>query len=312
MKAIRIVEGTPTLVETSAPTGDGVLVNVVSASICGSDLHLIDGGLAEGMIMGHELAGTTQDGKGVAIEPIGRCGSCLNCDEGRWNHCDSLAAFGVFQDGGMAEQIMVPPECIQLLPSGMNLSNAAIIEPLAVAVHGLHRTRPKRGERIAIIGAGPIGVALAAVCRAEGFNVDVTARHDHQRAAIERLGGNLDVAGDYDIVFDAVGTPETLTTAINASRHEGRVGLVGSLWEPATIDVGLCLKEVEIVPSMMYCGEGETRDFARATAILEAEPAIADTMLTHRFPLDAATEGFAAARDRSGGAIKVVFDVTAS
>ncbi|MFZ1439592.1 MAG: zinc-binding dehydrogenase, partial [Candidatus Microthrix subdominans] len=148
-----------------------------------------------------------------------------------------------------------------------------------------------------------------AVCHAEGLVPDVSARHDHQRAAVERLGGSVGTTGGYDVVLDAVGTTESLSEAVRACRPEGRVGLVGTLWTPATIDVGLCLKEVEIVPSTMYCSKGALSDFERAAGILAAEPSIASTMLTHRFPLDGAQEAFDAARDRSGGTIKVLFEV---
>ncbi len=309
MKAVRIIDGAATFVEAPAPTGDGVLVDVVSASICGSDLHLIDNGLVEGRILGHELAGRTPDGTAVAVEPVGRCGHCYNCEDGYGNHCDSMVAFGIFDDGGMAEQLMVPDTCLHVLPGGVDLSVASIIEPLAVAVHGLHRSRVKPGDRIAILGAGPIGLALVAVCHAEGLVPDVSARHDHQRAAVERLGGTIGVTGRYDVVLDAVGTSESLAEAVRLCRPEGTVGLVGSLWDPATIDVVLCLKEVEIVPSTMYCNNGGRSDFERAAGILASEPSIASTLLTHRFPLDGAPEAFDAARDRSGGTIKVVFEV---
>ena len=309
MKAVRVIDGTPTFVDAPAPTGDGVLVDVVSASICGSDLHLIDNGLAEGRILGHELAGRTPDGRAVAVEPVGRCGHCNNCEDGYANHCDSMVAFGIFDDGGMAEQLMVPATCLHPLPIGVDLSTASIIEPLAVAVHGLHRSGASVGDRVAVVGAGPIGLALVAACHAAGLVPDVSARHDHQRAAVERLGGSVGTTGGYDVVLDAVGTTESLAEAVRACRPEGRVGLVGTLWTPAIIDVGLCLKEVEIVPSTMYCSKGALSDFERAAGILAAEPSIASTMLTHRFPLDAAHEAFDAARDRSGGAIKVLFEV---
>ncbi|MEZ5380762.1 MAG: alcohol dehydrogenase catalytic domain-containing protein [Microthrixaceae bacterium] len=311
MKAVRIVDGAATLVDAPAPTGEGVLVDVVSASICGSDLHLIDGGLAEGRILGHEVAGRTPDGTAVVVEPIGRCGHCRNCLGGLGNHCDSLVAYGIFADGGMAEQLLVPAECIHPLPSGVDVATASVVEPLAVAVHGLHRARAASGDRVAIVGAGPVGLALAAACRAEGIGVEVEARHDHQRAAVERLGGAVGLSDNYDVVFDAVGTSGSLAASIGACRPEGRVGLVGSLWEPATIDVGLCISEVEIIPSMMYCNRGGESDFRWAAQMLAAEPSIAATMLTHRFPLDGAEDAFEAARDRSGGTIKAAFDVTA-
>ena len=186
MKAVRVIDGTPTIVDAPAPTGDGVLVDVVSASICGSDLHLIDNGLAEGRILGHELAGRTPDGRAVAVETVGRCGHCNNCEDGYANHCDSMVAFGIFDDGGMAEQLMVPATCLHPLPIGVDLSTASIIEPLAVAVHGLHRSGASVGDRVAVVGAGPIGLALVAACHAAGLVPDVSARHDHQRAAVER------------------------------------------------------------------------------------------------------------------------------
>ncbi len=188
MKAIRVIDGVPSFVDAPAPSGEGVLVNVVSASICGSDLHLIDGGIVEGRILGHELAGRTSDGTAVAIEPVGRCGHCLNCEVGSWNHCDEMQAYGIFFDGGMAEQILVPAACLQPIPSGLDLSVAAIVEPLAVAVHGLHRVRPMQGERIAIIGAGPVGLALVAVCRVRSRRGGPTRSSTSCRGATGRIG----------------------------------------------------------------------------------------------------------------------------
>ena len=171
------------------------------------------------------------------------------------------------------------------------------------------RARAGAGDRVAVVGAGPVGLALVAVCRAEGLVAEVDARHEHQRAAVERLGGTVGTSGGYDVVFDAVGSPDSFATSLAACRPEGRLGLVGSLWEPATIDVGLCLKEVEVLPSMMYCDRGRS-DFVRAAEILARQSSIASTLLTHRFPLDAAQEAFDVARDRSGGTIKVAFDIS--
>ncbi len=311
MRAVRVVDGRPTLVDAPEPEGDGVLVDVVAASICGSDLHLIDDGIAEGRILGHEFAGRAPDGTAVAVEPIGWCGSCANCEAGSWNHCTGeMAAYGVFADGGMAERIVVPEASLVPLAAGIDPSTASLVEPLAVAVHGVRRARAFPTDRVAVIGAGPIGLAIVAACKAEGIVADVAARHDHQRAAVERLGGSatMDDAGSYDVVFDAVGTSESLAASIGAARTEGRVGLVGSLWGPTQIDMRVCLKEVEIIPSMLYRRSALGRDFERAVEVLAAEPAFADTLITHRFPLDAAPEAFAVARDRAAGAIKVVME----
>ena len=309
MKAVRVLDGHPSFVDAPDPGGDGVCVQVVAASICGSDLHLIDHGFAEGRILGHEFAGRTPDGTPVAVEPIGRCGNCEDCLAGRWNHCRSLIGFGVGVDGGMAERVVVPRDALVPLPSGLELAAASLVEPLAVAVHALHRARPAAGDRVAVVGAGPIGLAMVAVCGARGVPVDVQARHDHQAAAVERLGGSVGLDGRYDVVFDAVGSTESLGAAVSAARRAGRIGLVGSLWSPAQVDIGLCVKEVEVVPSSMHCGAGPGRDFDAAAQVLAAGPWIPGVLLTDRYPLEGATEAFAAARDRAGGTVKVVFDV---
>ena len=93
MRAVRIVDGTPTLETLAGPEGDGVRVKVASSSICGSDLHLLDGGIAEGMILGHEFCGIAPDGTPVAVEPMAGCGSCWACDEGHLNFCSNGAIF---------------------------------------------------------------------------------------------------------------------------------------------------------------------------------------------------------------------------
>ena len=313
MRAVRVIDGRPMLIDAPEPEGDGVIVDIVASSICGSDLHLIDTGIAEGRILGHEFAGRAPDGTAVAVEPIGWCGSCANCESGSWNHCTgAMTAYGVFADGGMAERINVPAACLVPLAPGVDLRSASLVEPLAVAVHGVRRARTASSDRVAIVGAGPIGLALVAALRSEGIVADVTARHAHQRAAVERLGGavvgpDADPAA-YDVVFDAVGSTESLAASIDAASTEGRVGLVGSLWGPTQIDMGVCMKEVEIIPSMMYGRSAAGRDFERAAQVLAGEPAIADALITHRFPLDAAPEAFAVARDRAAGSIKVVFE----
>ncbi|HBU03905.1 MAG TPA: alcohol dehydrogenase, partial [Acidimicrobiaceae bacterium] len=120
MRAVRIVDGIPTLETLAGPEGDGVRVKVVSSSICGSDLHLLDGGIAEGMILGHEFCGIAPDGTPVAVEPMAGCGSCWACDEGHLSFCSNGAVFyGIGLPGGMADEIIVPPDALVALPSGL-------------------------------------------------------------------------------------------------------------------------------------------------------------------------------------------------
>ncbi len=109
MKAVRVEARKPCVVDIPKPSGEGVRIDVVSASICGSDLHMAELGMVEGVVLGHEFAGTTPDGTPVAVEPIVSCGECLQCGEGRRFSCTEGSAFiGGSLQGGMAEHVVVP------------------------------------------------------------------------------------------------------------------------------------------------------------------------------------------------------------
>lgn len=310
MKAVRVENGQPTVVEVDAPHGEGVLVNVVSSSICGSDFHLIDIGAVEGRIIGHEFAGITADGTAVAIEPTIGCGACHYCLDGERRDCEGARSFmGVRSDGGMAQQVIVDPLMLVPLPSGLDVGIAALVEPLAVAAHMVRRLGLEAGERVGVIGAGPIGLAAVAILRDRGVEPVLFARYDHQKIAGEALGASLVTEDGFDVIIDAVGTTASIAEGVQRIRPRGRIGLVGTLWEPASLDIGICGKEVSIIPSAGYSGVAPNRDFDLAARVLAERPDIADVLVTHRFPLDAAAEGFAVAADRAGGAIKVIFEV---
>ena len=287
MRAVRIVDGTPTLETLAGPEGDGVRVKVVSSSICGSDLHLLDGGIAEGMILGHEFCGIAPDGV----------------------HFDYISEGGIGLPGGMADEIIVHPGALVALPSGLTLEHACLVEPLAVATHALDRARVTDNDRVLVIGAGPIGLAAAAMLRHRGIPGTVSARHPHQQAAAERLGASLDVGDGYDVVIDAVATSASIGEAVHRARPMGRVGLVGTTWQPAELGIAACMKEIEILPAMTYRCRVPGRDFDEAAAALAAAPDIGPTIITDRFPLDGCVEAFATAADRSSGTIKVAFDL---
>jgi len=316
MQAVRCVGGAPVVVDVPRPDGDGVRVRVGSAGICGSDLHLLSFGLPT--VMGHEIAGTLLDGTAVAIEPIDPCGTCDACAAGESQRCvrGPGMIMGVGRDGGMAEECIVPSSSLARLPAGVAVRDACLVEPLAVAVHGVRRGRVAPGERAVVIGGGTIGLAAAVAAQAVGGRVDQVARHDHQRAAAERLGatapddGDGDGDGDYDVAIEAAGSPDALADAIARCRPGGRVILLGSYWDgPVALDaMAVCNREIDLVPATMYGRVGPSRDVDVAVALLARRPEVAGALITHRFPLDAVAEAFVAARDRAAGAIKVVLE----
>ena len=310
MKVVRVVDGQPTLTDAPMPADPNQFrIKVAAVGICGSDLHMIDNGMAEGRVLGHEISGYLDDSTPVAVEPLRSCGHCGNCKEGERHRCDAGAdIIGVFSDGGMGEYLLAPAEALVRLPSGIKVTDASLVENLAVAVHAVNRTRMQTSERVGIIGAGPIGLATAAVLRQAGFDADISARHDHQAAAAQSVGANVGFGDGYDVVFDAVGSTSSLLESVKRCRYGGRVCMVGSFWDPVELDMTILMQEVTLIPAMMYGPTAAGREIESAAAVLAEVPEFGSALITHRYPLDGAPEAFATARDRSSGAIKVVFE----
>jgi threonine dehydrogenase-like Zn-dependent dehydrogenase len=261
-------------------------------------------------IPGHEIAGELADDTAVAVEPVIGCGTCECCLRGEYNLCASQIErfLGIGADGGMAEEIVVPESCLVRLPPGVPVEDACLVEPLAVAAHGLRKAGLEDSQQVAVIGGGTIGQCAVAAASHVGASVALAARHEAQLAAGERLGADvLDDSDAYDLVVDCAGTKDALKQACRICRPGGTLLLLASYWDgfepPATT---LCMKEIRVVPSFMYARFDGGRDVETAAALLAARPEIAEVVITHRLPLDAAAEAFELARDRKSGSIKVV------
>lgn len=314
MRAIRIESGKPNLVNVSLQDNDGVRVRILSSSICGSDLHLMTMNFLEGRIPGHEFAGVTDNGQAVAIEPLVGCGQCHACEDGLRAHCDNGAQhLGVMLDGGMAEYAIVPEACLVPLPSGLDISTACLVEPLSIALRGLDRIRATVDKRCLVVGAGPIGLAAVAAAQSRGLETACIARYPHQAAAAERLGAevflNSEPPTTYTLVIDAVGSTSSLQQACSACAPLGQICMLGTPWQGTQVDFSLQMKEVDLISATGYRCASPNRTFTEAARLLYLDTAIADALISHRLPLDAATEAFAIADSRAEGALKVAFDM---
>jgi len=309
MKAVRCCDKAVHVVDVPAPEGEGVVVNVRSSGICGSDIHMVGMGFELPGTLGHEVAGTLRDGTPVALEPLAPCGHCDQCIEGAYGLCRLGGGMlhGVGLDGGMAEQIIVPETAIVPLPYGVSASDACLVEPLAVAAHGIRKLNLKPSNRVAIIGAGAVGLAAAAVLTPFINTVHVAARHDAQKEAVERLGAALGPEGEYDVVIECAGTSEALAQAARLCRPGGTLLLLATYWEGVELPaVDVSMKCLTLMASFLYARQGLVRDVDMAAGLLAQRPDLPDIFITHRFPLDAAAEAFSVAADRKAGAIKVV------
>ncbi|MEM9175321.1 MAG: alcohol dehydrogenase catalytic domain-containing protein [Myxococcota bacterium] len=314
MLAVRFEEQRVVLQDVARPTGDGVRVKVRACGICGSDVTILDSGFPIAGIPGHEIAGELDDGTPVAIEPLAACGACAYCEAGDTQVCVAGNAMivGIGRDGGMAEELLVPERCLVPLPRGLDATTGFLVEPLAVAVHGVRRSGIEGGERVLVVGGGTIGLCAAVAARGAGAPVDLIARHPAQVAAAKQVGANVIEAasgGDYDVVLDCAGTPGAILTACDALKPKGTLGMLASSWDTFEFPgLVVAAKELDIVISAMYGRAGTLRDVDVAARLLGEDEAIADALVSDRFPLDRAADAFERTRDRKGGAIKVVLE----
>ena len=290
------------------PSGDEIVVRVAAAGICGSDLHLLDWGPMP-VTLGHEIAGFLDDGTPVAIEPVlSRCGECESCRTGDTHLCRSAQTVGIGVDGGMADAVVVTPDCVVPLPDGLSVHDAGLVEPVACAVRATHRAGVESGQRVAVVGGGTLGIAAVAAAVQAGCEVGIAARHPHQLAAAEAVGGRP-AEGHYDVVIEAAGTASAFNEAMGLARVRGTVAVLGTYWGEITVAaMSIGIKELDLVGCMAYGEHDGHREVESAASLLAAVPELAPALITHRFPLDDAPEAFRVAGDRSAGAIKVTLE----
>jgi 2-desacetyl-2-hydroxyethyl bacteriochlorophyllide A dehydrogenase len=249
----------------------------------------------------------------VAVEAAFGCMTCAQCRRGDYNLCARIAetGLGLAVDGGMSQWFRAPAERLVDLPPGLDVADASLVEPASVAWHGLRSGNVGPETRVAVVGGGAIGLLAVAGARAIGApEVALEARHDAQIAAGGRLGATTTDDGLYDVVVEAAGSPSALARAVDLAAPGGCVVLIGvhtAGFAPPFLP--LLLKEVRLVPAIAYGRHAHGHDMAEAAAMLAADPEVAATLVTHRFPLEEAPRAFAAAADRAAGAIKVVIDI---
>jgi threonine dehydrogenase-like Zn-dependent dehydrogenase len=309
VRAVRNTDAGIETVDVPSPSGDGARVRVRAAGICGSDLHMLGWGPLP-ITLGHEVSGHLGDGTPVAVSPLAACGTCDRCQAGEVSQCREMVArvIGVGRDGGMADELVIDEGCLISLPHGLDVADAALVEPVACSVHALRRARLDGSERVAVVGAGTIGLSAAAAARWLGCSVDVEARHPAQRDAAKRMGAGLEPDGEYDVVVDGAGTGGAISRCFELLRPGGTVALVASYWDPVGFPQFFTMKEPVIVGSNMHGRDATGRDMDAAAQLLADMPEVANAVITHRFPLEQAARAFAVAADRASGAIKVVLE----
>jgi (R,R)-butanediol dehydrogenase/meso-butanediol dehydrogenase/diacetyl reductase len=259
------------------PGAGELVVEVGRCGICGSDLHMTEDAAyscRKGDVLGHEFAGEVvalgKDTSGprvgdlVSVIPLRSCGQCAHCRKGEVQWC---SAFGL-QGGGYAQYAVTRPNQCVPLPSGLSLADGAIIEPLAVSLHGVNLARIESGDRVLVLGAGPIGLAAAFWAkRAGAAKVAVQDIAEFQRHRALAMGADAFVVdpadpvgsaeralgGKADVVIECVGIPGLIDQAVQQVRNRGTILLLGLCTKPDTIHTfPMLTKEVKLVTSAFF------------------------------------------------------------
>lgn len=265
------VEAVP---EPTTPTGSDVLIKVLAAGICGSDLHNFKTGQwlsRTPSTPGHELAGEViavgpdvrkfKPGDRVVADSRVACGNCPACRRGSPNLCQKLGFVGEVCDGGFAEMTLLPESIVLTIDAALPPAVAAMAEPLAVALHAVNRLTPERGEPILIAGAGPIGGLVALVLAREGFGpLYIVDRNEaRQRLVAEVTGASpatLDDAPPTRFAVDATGSAAVAAALAARSASGARIVFVGIFHERLTIDPNLIVeREIDLVGCGAFAGE---------------------------------------------------------
>src|SRR4051794_22353281 len=253
------------------PPGLGeVVVRPEAVGICGSDFHFYAGELHELVgatpprVQGHEVAAVVEatgpdcrdelaPGTRVALWPLSPCGACRPCRLGRGNVCESFSLIGIHTDGGLQDRLTMPEA--QVFPIALDRPEvAALAEPMSIAVRAMNRGRIAHGERVVVLGAGPIGQALAVAARERGAGVLLVDRLERRLAVGRGLGADavawtdagavVAAARDWagapgpPVVVDATGAPPAIRAAVDMAPSAGRVVIVGMGPDEVALRVG--------------------------------------------------------------------------
>ena len=313
------------------PGAGQVLIRIKSSAICGSDLHIFKGKHPSAPLpvtIGHEFSGdveavgegvgSVKPGDRVTVEPCMVCGTCDACRHGDYGYCEHISFTYRNGDGAMADYITVKEPYVYRLPEYLSYDTGALVEPLSVATHAVRRADIRLGETVLVIGAGAIGMLIAAICRKSGAGEVVIADFSDARlAAAKELGATLTINSGrenleneimritggkgVDKSFECVGLEATFLQAMMTLKRNGLATIVG-IFEKPDIQIPasrFVTHEIRVQGAQGYCW-----DFPIALKI--ARELDLERLITHHFPLDELQAALETCLDRNSGSIKVL------
>jgi L-iditol 2-dehydrogenase len=320
--------------EVSEIKGNEVLIRVVSAGICGSDIHAYLGKhpfRSPPSILGHEVIGriievgndvtTFKIGEMVTIEPHIGCGKCKPCTEGHYNLCEEKVVLGTKHwDGGFAEFVVAPEKSVHKIPNTL-LDLAVLTEPLAVGVHAANIADIQKGDKVAILGSGPIGLVTAVAAHNKGAeticltdaiekNLEIGKElcatdvvNVRNQSLVEYVNNHI---GQFDHVFLTASYEAILDDALSVIKRKGKIISIALFEDKISIDLNrVMISEVQLLGSSMYINE----DFKHAIDIIASQKYKLESLITHRFYFGQISEAMDMALTKKGSPIKIILDM---
>jgi L-iditol 2-dehydrogenase len=305
-----------------------MLVRVEAVGLCGSDLHWFEegsiggSGLTRPTAPGHELAGTTEDGRRVAVDPAIPCETCPQCREGHPNLCPTVRFAGHGEDdGGLREWMAWPERCVFTLPDSLSAADGAMLEPLGVALHAVDLAHLRPGMTVGIFGCGPIGLLAVQAARVAGAGRVLATElpgRPHRLEAARRLGAEpvaadegreaaalLELTGGngLDAAIEAAGENAAVDAAVGAVRPGARIVLAGIPGEDRTSFPASTARRKGLT---LVLSRRMKHTYPRAIDLASRGLVDLRSLVTHRFPLAEADAAFESASSREG--LKVVVE----
>ena len=295
------------------PAPGEVEVAVSYVGICGTDLALFQGKrqIDQPVVPGHEFSGRVhalgggvtglQIGKRVSIAPLICCGTCEFCQSDSGYLCRERRIFGVQSDGALQERVNVPAKTVFPLSEGISLREGALIEPVAVAVHAVRQAGDLRNGRVAIFGAGAIGLLIAQVARARGAAEVILLDINNERLNLARTLGFtglnnagvypsswFETAGEFDYLFEASGASTVVEHFPRMLKPHGVIVIVGRFPLPVPLDLdAILLKEAKLVTSRYF----SFLDYQDALQLLANQRVCVDSLIQGETLFDRLADG---------------------
>jgi L-iditol 2-dehydrogenase len=306
-----------------APQPGEVLLRVATTGVCGSDLHPYESGtigdtmLGAPLILGHEFSGVIEDvgdgvnfqiGTRVAVDPAWTCGACRECLKGHPNLCRQQRFCGLYPNhGSLCQWMRVPARFCHAVPDSLSDEEAALLEPLGVALHATDLARIRLDDSVAIIGAGPIGLCALQLAKLAGAGtVYIEERLEWRRALAQKLGAlPLPQKAEVDVAIECAWAAESAQLAVDITRPGGTVVLVGIPLEDTLELKHSALRRKGL--TLLMCRRMK-HVYGRTLALVESGRVDVKCMITHSFPLSQAAEAFRMNAAYEDNVVKVMIE----